>query len=597
MKTNGRLVWVFGMLVFASAVGIASTARAQNCNGTLNISIPPPPPPPTVTFLTVGDQTTVAISLGSGPIDTGQAGCTGAGTPLGCCTGVGTGTCPATITIHRVRYELDCNDKFALGVPCTDQGDIMSYVGPVTSGGTLCSTVSWTARPSDNAHCTGAGAPDSCCTGTGTGTCTGNEIVFTPSPEIMFSPGVDASTFTNCTFSFPVKLDNFEPTSGTDADNTPHSVQVVAGYNTGTFDATCINGGQSGAQNTSGVPICQSCPTCQQCNTSTGLCANLADSQTDTRCTDTDGTLCTKPGCEAGACVQAHIPAPTCPTCQECKANTGQCGALNDSQTDTRCTDTDASLCTKPGCEAGSCVQSHIPPPTCTNPQCNECKADTGQCGPITPTPAGCGVEICRTPGFWGTHAGREKARSQNITQAVLNAAGGCIEICGEIIDNTLLNSADSAVEAICVSPRGTQELQLVRQLTATALNCIITNGSPDCTNVSIQDVFQACDAACAAGDPSAADTCIGLLDCFNNGGTIDNTGSCVSGGTNNCHNQPLINDSLNLNFEPPGPAGSSNECNDALGNTCTVIPPGETSCGTGLKCSGTETCGQTSCP
>jgi len=206
-------------------------------------------------------------------------------------------------------------------------------------------------------------------------------------------------------------------------------------------------------------------------------------------------------------------------------------------------------------------------------------------------------MEICRTPGFWGTHAGREKSRSQNITQAVINAAGGCIEVCGEIIDNTVLNSADSAVEAICVSPRGDQRLQLVRQLTAAALNCIITNGNPDCTGVSVEEVFQTCNASCASGDPSAPDTCIGLLDCFNNGGTIDGSGNCVTGAPNNCHDRLLVNDSLNLNFEPPGPAGSSNECNAARDNTCTVIPPGEASCGSGLMCPDPETCGQTTCP
>jgi len=227
----------------------------------------------------------------------------------------------------------------------------------------------------------------------------------------------------------------------------------------------------------------------------------------------------------------------------------------------------------------------------CTTDTCNPASGCV-----FTPIP-GCGLEICRTPGFWGTHAGREKSRSQNITQAVINAAGGCIEVCGEVIDNTVLNSADSAVEAICVSPRGDQRLQLVRQLTAAALNCIITNGNPDCTGVSVEEVFQTCNASCASGDTSAPDTCIGLLDCFNNGGTIDSNGNCVTGAPNNCHDQPLVNDSLNLNFEPPGPAGSSNECNAARDNTCTVIPPGEASCGSGLMCPDPETCGQTTCP
>src|SRR2546428_13216540 len=95
------------------------------------------------------------------------------------------------------------------------------------------------------------------------------------------------------------------------------------------------------------------CPACQECKADTGVCGALNDSQTDPRCTDTDGTNCTKPGCEAGVCVQAHIPPPSCPACQECKAATGRCGAI------------------------------------CTRNQC--CNPNTGQCVPV-------GTRGCRTP-------------------------------------------------------------------------------------------------------------------------------------------------------------------------------------------------------
>ena len=107
----------------------------------------------------------------------------------------------------------------------------------------------------------------------------------------------------------------------------------------------------------------------------------------------------------------------------------------------TPCPDTDNIACSTPGCDAGVCNQNHIPCPT----------------------------GICRTPGFWATHAGTEKgARSQNITLAVIQSTPTqSLNICGECIKNTVLNDAASAEEAMCVSPRGDQILQLARQLTA----------------------------------------------------------------------------------------------------------------------------------
>src|SRR2546430_455897 len=87
------------------AVGLASTAHAQDCNGALNITIPSPKAvPPTGPFLNVGDSTTVKLNLGSGTISGGTE-----------------------ITLRRLRYELDCNHLFAPGGPCTAQGTTMSY--------------------------------------------------------------------------------------------------------------------------------------------------------------------------------------------------------------------------------------------------------------------------------------------------------------------------------------------------------------------------------------------------------------------------------------------------------------------------------------
>ena len=137
------------------------------------------------------------------------------------------------------------------------------------------------------------------------------------------------------------------------------------------------------------------------------------------------------------------------------------------------------------------------------------------------------GEDICRTPGFWGTHAGTEKPNSQNITQAVLDQAGG-VMVCGQLIDTTDKLRQDSALESICVAPSGEDTLQLARQLTAAALNCVISGD--DC---SAADLIARCDGVCQ-GDPAMSiSDCIDALDCFNNGGRMLESGMCQIGTCN----------------------------------------------------------------
>ncbi len=216
---------------------------------------------------------------------------------------------------------------------------------------------------------------------------------------------------------------------------------------------------------------------------------------------------------------------------------------------------------------------------------------------PIPSATATPGVERCRTPGFWATHAcpdvadgnrddDCEKGNAINITQRVIDAAGGCLEICGERITDTNLNSANSAVEAMCASGGGVT--QLARQLTAAALNCVMSGGGATCTGISIQQLFADCNLACESGGTAGTHSigaCIDLLDNYNNGLT------------NGCHERPLCNLQVidpktgrGLCFDPPGSAGSSDECNDARKNDCAVTEnvgkneATETKCATGTK-------------
>lgn len=215
----------------------------------------------------------------------------------------------------------------------------------------------------------------------------------------------------------------------------------------------------------------------------------------------------------------------------------------------------------------------------------------------VTATP---GIERCRTPGFWATHAcpdvadgnrddDCEKGGAINITQRVIDAAGGCLEVCGERITNTDLESASSSVEAMCIAVMGVGERQLARQLMATALNCVMSGGGATCAGVSIQPVFADCNTVCESGGTSGSRSigdCITLLDDYNNG-----LG-------NGCHDRALCNPQVvdpvsgkPLCFEPPGSAGSSDECNDARKNDCMVTergtqksPEREALCSTGTK-------------
>ncbi len=226
---------------------------------------------------------------------------------------------------------------------------------------------------------------------------------------------------------------------------------------------------------------------------------------------------------------------------------------------------------------------------------------------------------ICRTAGFWGTHAraNANKAGSQNITQAVINAGGGSLQICGECINATVpINNAASAVEAICVSPSAAPILQNARELTALALNCIISGGGANCSGSSVAGLFSDCNNACL-GLPSTRTNqqCRNEIGCVNNGGSFvagSCNGVCANGQTcsllnnsvpcadlsqcvpplGNCHDQPLVNSGLGLDFEPPGPAGSELDCNGAIGNRCAVLPlTCSATSGQGEACCGTDSC------
>jgi hypothetical protein len=204
----------------------------------------------------------------------------------------------------------------------------------------------------------------------------------------------------------------------------------------------------------------------------------------------------------------------------------------------------------------------------------------------ITPTATVGAVGICRTKGFWGTHACPqspsgadlcEKSRGENITQRVIDAAGGSILVCGRRLTDTHLDHQHSAQEALCVSVAGTPQLQLASQLTAAALNCVMSGQPSSCAGNLIAAQFSACNAACAAGRTTAIVAgvridCIKAIDCANNGGTFDPATRSCRVGSESCHDQELCNETVGLCFESPGPAGGPRQCNAARMNDCTIF-------------------------
>src|SRR5262249_26781120 len=152
----------------------------------------------------------------------------------------------------------------------------------------------------------------------------------------------------------------------------------------------------------------------------------------------------------------------------------------------------DNNACTTDTCNTttGNC-ESSAPKNCDDNNVCTDdsCNTTTGQCEHVPNDNPACAA-ICRTPGYWGNHP--------NVTSQVITLAGGCLNVCGEKIKDVATNDADSAVEAICVSPQGEQRLQLARQLTSMALNCVISDFTGTCSgNAGLAELFSDCNNAC----------------------------------------------------------------------------------------------------
>jgi hypothetical protein len=142
-----------------------------------------------------------------------------------------------------------------------------------------------------------------------------------------------------------------------------------------------------------------------------------------------------------------------------------------------------------------------------------------------------------RTIGFYKTHPA--------ITAQIL-AASGPLTVCGRSVTNADVGAAGSAIEGMCVSPRGNQRVQLARQLVGAALN-VAAGGAP-------YPGLAGCNAVCA--DPGATSAsltaCLDATDAYNNSG-----------------------DAVTSPWDPPG-AASTVPCDLALNTPCTLLDPAQ---------------------
>ena len=241
---------VVGLVAGAPSPGLA----ARTCNGLLTIDYVAGQ-----NFAKPGDVVRVELTIGTGSIQNGSSS-----------TG--------TFTLNRLRFDLDCNADFTLGIPCTDEGAIVEYEGDSTITTTCGVTWATSHAVSDSP----------------------NEVVFTPNVPLVIAANRPAF----CALQFDVKV--LAPS----IDSTPGQIQETTGYETSQNDASCDNGLTSGGQQSSSIPLCN-CPSTvcvdSVCNQDTGACSNTPKPNS-TPCPDTDNDPCTTAGCDPnGQCDQRHM--------------------------------------------------------------------------------------------------------------------------------------------------------------------------------------------------------------------------------------------------------------------------------------------------
>jgi len=162
--------------------------------------------------------------------------------------------------------------------------------------------------------------------------------------------------------------------------------------------------------------------------------------------------------------------------------------------------------------------------------------------------------------------------------------------VCGVLVQGF----DDCAVEGLCNTPNGNQQLILARHLLAAELNCFTTTGDETCSTIpAIGNLISSCTTICTqAGAGMGA--CSAQLDCLNNGGqwiggmcalgtcsvtTASYCGGhypgCPTGETctpfpGNCHSSPLTSGDVPVSGGSASPAA----CQTATKSANTMFTP-----------------------
>jgi len=321
---------------------------------------------------------------------------------------------------------------------------------------------------------------------------------------------------------------------------------------------------------------------CQTCNETTNLCESANEGLS---CDPDDpGSLCVPDSCVEGVCTADTGERTDCGpggVCFNdiCVDETGECATEPKNEGGVCDPEDPGSLCVPDSCVEGVCTADTGERDTCDGDECLACDDADGLCYPLPPetAPAECfGVEICRTPGFWGARGGFDSdgyyQKGQNVTGSVLCGGeefvvdGECVEghgleVCGTLITNTDYDSGKSATEAICIKG-GDPRAKMMRMLMSASLNCALG----DC-GANTLDLIDDCNLACEDNtDLEAINFCQSSLGCFNEGGHINADGTCSPAGQSFCENsQASCSDDFDCNVLDGESCVSYESCHDRM--------------------------------
>jgi cysteine-rich repeat protein len=212
-RTRVATRWLVALMLLTCAAVVPRAVPADECNGFVaihHISGNDPAVP--------GDLIGIKLVLFTGTINDGSN---------------------PHLTVSHVRFDLDCDAGFALGLPCTDDGSVMRYEGGISSS-----------------NCTDTnGDPVTFSDNSGVGNLDPNEVVFTPSAAVVIPS--DTVEALGCVLEFSVRVASYSN------DITPYEIEEVCGYRIvdEEADALCSNGLPSTASQTSRVSLAPPTPT------------------------------------------------------------------------------------------------------------------------------------------------------------------------------------------------------------------------------------------------------------------------------------------------------------------------------------------------